>query len=97
MKFWDRQGKQAAPRSESVEWTNEEGESYRVARVNMDTVSVACGQSAIGRVRVPTSLPSLSDATRAQLRAIVEAAMRLKAVRRWNDDGGAVPGIDPPG
>ena len=81
----------------SVSWMDDEGVEYSVRRINHDLVSVTCGAKGVGRVPVPASLPSLDLATRAQLRAIVEAAIRSKDLRRWESEGGTVEPSTPQG
>lgn len=77
-------------------WLDEEGRRFVVERITRSTASVTSDEEAIGRVPVPSSLPSLAKASRAQLRAIVQAALKRRNLSQWEDEGGAVPGVDPP-
>ena len=92
------------PRSEAANgnleeraiWLDEEGRRFVVERIQRAVASVSSEDRTIGRVPLPASLPSLSRASRAQLRAIVQAALRRRDITQWEGEGGSVPEVDTP-
>lgn len=72
-----------------VVWLGADGIEYTVERSSHDAVTVKCEGAPVARVPVSSNLRRLRDATRAQLRAIVESALHKRSLNRWAGEGGS--------
>lgn len=72
-----------------VVWLGADGVEYTVERSSRDAVTVKRDGTPVARVPISTNLKRLGDATRAQLRAIVESALHKRSLNRWAGEGGS--------
>jgi hypothetical protein len=77
-----------------IAWEDQDGLSYLIRRTGPGKVSVISGGHVVGAVDLPDSIPSLADATGSDLMAIVQRAIEVRELRRWEGEGGNPPAGD---
>ena len=80
---------------ERVRWVDEDGVGYTIERVAPGVAAVRRGDQPIGRAPVSSALPDLREISTARAQELVEAALRIEALRRWESEGGNVPAAEP--